>query len=100
MADCILLHHILQMKLNYEYQALDGRLIKNMTLIGTIKRWLLNRGLIYHSFLQFFWDFDYCPLHGGWPLNRGSTVFLYLTYAQCSGHQNFRQVATGINHSS
>ena len=33
------------------------------------ERWALNRGLISHSFLQLFREFDY------WPLNGGSTVY-------------------------
>jgi len=37
---------------------------------------LLNRGLISHSFLQLFRDFDYWLLKRGWLLNRASTVEL------------------------
>ena len=31
-------------------------------------------GLISHSFLHLFRDFDYRPLNCGWPLNGGSIV--------------------------
>ena len=31
-------------------------------------------GLISHSFLHFFRDFDNRPLNSGWPLNGGSIV--------------------------
>ena len=43
----------------------------------------LNRGLISHSFLQLFWDFDYWPLNRGWPLNDDSTVFLSVVRTFC-----------------
>ena len=55
-----------------------GRLIEVTTMgelsLGPPKNVLLI-GLISHSFLQLFWDFDYWPLNSG-PRNGGSTVFL------------------------
>jgi len=71
----------LKIKPNSVYQALDGCLIEMTTmgtLVGMAKWWLhlLNRGLVSHSFLKIFQDFDYRPLCRGlgWLLNGGSTV--------------------------
>ena len=49
----------------------NGRTLVRMDKQGSQS---LNRGLISHSFLQLFRDFDNWPLKRGWPLNRGLTV--------------------------
>ena len=49
----------------------NGRTLVRMDKKGSQT---LNRGLISHSFLQLFRDFDNWPFKRGWPLNRGSTV--------------------------
>ena len=67
-SDSIFLHHILKMKPNYLYQTLDICDNNGRTLVGTAKRWplLLNRSLIFPSFLQLFWNLDYWLLNRGW----------------------------------
>ena len=49
--------------------SLDLKVPIGRTLVGTAKRWTLNRSLISHSFLQLFQDFKYWPLNRWWPLN-------------------------------
>ena len=49
----------------------NGRTLVRMDKKGSQT---LNRGLISHSFLQLFRDFDNWPFKRGWPLNRGLTV--------------------------
>ena len=67
------------MKPNLVNQALDG-LHDNSgrTLFGASKRWprLLNRGLIPHSFVLLFWDFDYWLLNGGLTVVQSRFVFV------------------------
>ena len=59
------------------------------TFFGSAKRWPrpLNRGLISHSFIQLFWDFDY------WPLNEDSTVLLSVVRG-ILGLKTYRQFYT------
>ena len=49
----------------------NGRTLVRMDKKGSQT---LNRGLISHSFLQLFRDFDNWPYKRGWPLNRDSAV--------------------------
>ena len=49
----------------------NGRTLVRMDKKGSQT---LNRGLISHSFLQLFRDFDNWPFKRGWPLNRDSAV--------------------------
>ena len=59
------------------------------TLVGTAKRWPLNRGLIAQSFLQPETLITGCLIKAGWLLQRrrligGSTVLLQVTRGACN----------------
>ena len=62
---------------------------QNMAL-AALQSWSLNRGLIYNSLLQLFWDFDYLLLNRG-SLNGGSAVFTHEFHCQ-----NFGQYAARL----
>ena len=49
---------------------------------GGQRTWLLNKGFI-DGIILIILDFDNCPPNRGWPLNRGSTLFLF---AECASY--------------
>ena len=75
--NCIFLHHILneaELSMSSAQWPFSRGDNNGRTLVGMAKRWLLIRDLIFDSFLQLFWDFDYWPLSrarvaGWWRFN-------------------------------
>ena len=76
------------MKLNQVYQALDGLLLEVTTTgelsLGRGKRWPLNKGLIPHSFYNYFGTLITGHLIEGGRLMEVQLYFLYLTVTNAS----------------